>query len=400
MAVLDPTRPPSAGPYVILSPEPWTEVQPTNKHQLAKQFARASEVLYVDLTPVSVRKRRLPAVRTRSVGTNLRVLDTVGFPQRFRAGSPAVFQAQTALTLAATREMSKRILSSRPSVILVYFPLPPRLLRQFSPANVIYHCVDHHPTFPAWQRMADQLDAWERELALSADFVFASSTALADRLGHWRDDVTLLPNVGDVSLFEAAGDSARAAHHGSPTTPLTVFFHGTLSSHKIDFAFIRTLAHAVYPNTVLIVGDAADDAARIHMRSLGEIENVRWKAAMPPTAVATEMARADLLMLPYAQNPHTEHVFPLKLTEYLASGMPLIATPLRSIVEFCGDSIEYAAANDDLAGAINSAISSGEAGRARRRLLVEGRTWETRATEIRKIIDSSKRNAAPHEERW
>ena len=42
----------------------------------------------------------------------------------------------------------------------------------------------------------------------------------------------------------------------------------------------------------------------------------------------------DALMIPYAINEHTTHVFPIKFFESLATGKPVIMTPLPSVSDY------------------------------------------------------------------
>jgi hypothetical protein len=40
--------------------------------------------------------------------------------------------------------------------------------------------------------------------------------------------------------------------------------------------------------------------------------------------------------MPYALSGYTENVYPLKLHEYLASGRPVVGSPIRSLEDFAG----------------------------------------------------------------
>ncbi len=40
---------------------------------------------------------------------------------------------------------------------------------------------------------------------------------------------------------------------------------------------------------------------------------------------------ADAGLIPYARNALTESIFPMKVYEYLAAGLPVVATPLPAL---------------------------------------------------------------------
>jgi hypothetical protein len=61
-------------------------------------------------------------------------------------------------------------------------------------------------------------------------------------------------------------------------------------------------------------------------------------------------------MLCYEVNDYTRFIYPLKLHEYLASGRPVVGSPIRSLQEFA-DTIRLARTADEWSQALNDLLA-------------------------------------------
>jgi colanic acid/amylovoran biosynthesis glycosyltransferase len=365
---------------VVFSPEPWSAHAPTNKHQLARRFAGDAPTLYVSIGGRSVRCGIRPLLSVTRDASGVLVCDFPGLPERLRQRLPLARRAQDQLAVAAACRVLNHYGGPRPRVF-VYFPMSIRALRRMRPAGLLYHCVDHHASFPAWSLDTEALLDDEMRLVRAADAVVASAPALVEHCAQWRRDVMLMRNVGDVPLFSRAATTPLA----NKCRPLG-FFHGTFSNHKIDFAFIEALMRATPDFDWQLLGAPSDEASAQALERLSSQKNVSCLEARPQEEVVDALADADLLVMPYACNEHTRHVFPLKLLEYLATGKPLICTPLESVIEYCDGAVDYAASGEE-AAVIARRLLDEPAGRREGRLaLAKGRTWEARAEEMMALL--------------
>lgn len=168
-----------------------------------------------------------------------------------------------------------------------------------------------------------------------ADAIVVPSAELRDfvyqRVGH-RSSVAVLPNGVDVELVAAA-----------PTLPaeliaplrgrFVVAFSGSLKPwHGIDRllrAFDRLLA-TVPKAHLLVIGDGplGDEVERT-AKLLGT-ERVTWTGAVPHAQVPAWLAHADVGVAPY---PLLQDFYfsPLKIVEYLAVGLPVVASDIGQI---------------------------------------------------------------------
>ncbi len=95
----------------------------------------------------------------------------------------------------------------------------------------------------------------------------------------------------------------------------------------------------------------------------------------------------DAGLIPYARNALTESVFPMKVYEYLAAGLPVVATPLPALAGLA----EVATATDaeGLARLLEEAIAGDSpARRTERSRAAAAHSWEQRLEEIAAAIEA------------
>jgi hypothetical protein len=122
------------------------------------------------------------------------------------------------------------------------------------------------------------------------------------------------------------------------------------------------------------------------------LSNVSFPGAVPYTEVPHVLARIDVAILPFHINQITDVTNPLKLYEYLASGIPVVATRLRELAEI-GPTIPglvrlAADAADFLAGAAEAKASLGQSFSmyAARKFAADNSWLHRAATVVDKIV--------------
>lgn len=112
------------------------------------------------------------------------------------------------------------------------------------------------------------------------------------------------------------------------------------AGHLYDWKGARVLAEAAHhlsSGTVVFVGGTEHDVARFkkdHHSSRSKIEG--WK---PHETIPTYLRAADVLILPNSGKYAISKLYtsPMKLFEYMASGVPIVASKLPSIEEVLSD---------------------------------------------------------------
>ena len=102
-----------------------------------------------------------------------------------------------------------------------------------------------------------------------------------------------------------------------------------------------------------IIGEApnAEDAARLR-----STPNVEWNGALPNAAALQEVEQSMVGLALLADEPNYRHSMPTKILEYMASGTPVVATPLPLSKQVIGDDgvvlADFTAPPEVVAGAV------------------------------------------------
>lgn len=228
-------------------------------------------------------------------------------------------------------------------------------------------------------------------VAVAGEALSASTAVVcvSEDVAAWARTLSLHPERVHV---EANGvDTDRVRPSGRPVTPatgapFTVGFVGTLKPwHGVE-SLVDAVALLVARDPswrLLLVGDgpmAADLLARADR--LGVRAAVEATGALPPEEVPAQLARMDVGVAPYP--PGAAYFSPLKVFEYLAAGLPVVAGRVGQLPRLLdGDPplgvLVPPGDVDALADAL-SALRADEAqrtrlGRAGRCAAVEHHTW-------------------------
>ncbi len=333
----------AAIPFVLAASACWDTPTPVNAHQIARRLADVGHrVLFVESTGVrspalaaSAQDRRRIQRRLanwwggpRRVADHLDVLSPLSLPWGWPP--PARAMSLRWLGAAVRRGASTAPGGAHPLRVPAH---PPVLAEAIPHRLLVYHCVDDYAANPGVDRA--WIAALERQLVTRADLVLASSPVLAERLHVRRKDVRSLANVADVSLFSRAVTDSLAAPpelDGIPH-PRAVYV-GNLAHYRIDVQWLLALT-ASQPDVELILigpqglGDV--EVAPAAWRALLERRNVHALGPRPQEALPAYLAHCDVALIPLLDNDHARSSLPLKLFEYLAAGLPVVARDLPNL---------------------------------------------------------------------
>jgi hypothetical protein len=197
-----------------------------------------------------------------------------------------------------------------------------------------------------------------------ADRVTASAPDLAKRVEALGRKATLVPNAVNAAIF---GVDVPPRPSDLPEAGTIIGYHGSLYGDWFDWESVRRVAEANSQSAVLLIGDDKET-----------------HPAMPPNVFSLGLkAQADLPgyvqrfavgLVPFKVNATTHAVSPLKAYEYLASGVPIAAPPLRALEGMDGVYVD-----DDLVKAVASALAAEPPNRT---LALKEHSWENRVVSI------------------
>ncbi len=171
-----------------------------------------------------------------------------------------------------------------------------------------------------------------------ADAVLTVSDTLADLFAQAGfPSQRLLPIYYgyDPKLF-VLSDDAMAARSD---TPATIVMHGSFDHHHLGGIAFDAMArvHAVRPDAIFKFVGRQTPAVNALMRRVHQaLPGLKAECTgfVPYGEVASLVGRATVGMVPYRESSGTHCAFVAKTVEYLALGLPVVSTPLKSATRY------------------------------------------------------------------
>ena len=379
----------------------WSSEVWTNQHHLMARLAVRNRVLFVESLgvrrPTLARRdvRRMAKRAVRGVARPRREVVTAA-GSRLAVLSPLVLPAHSnPLARRANRRVLPWLVGRATSslglerpILWAYVPQAELLLDSLRPELVVYHCVDDIAAHPRID--APSFRAAEERFAARADLVLASSRPLAQRMQQLSAHVHYLPNVADTDLFASARAAGPLDAAIAVLPEPRIVFTGAIAAAKVDLQLVAELAELQPDWSIVLVGPVGLGDPETDVSSLSRLANVHLLGPRRYEELPTVLRGAQAAIIPYRRNQLTASVFPMKVYEYLAAGLPVVATPLESLQGVAG--ISFGADAGEVAERLRAALAEdGPHARASRARLAEGHSWNARLAEIAQLVERAER---------
>lgn len=205
------------------------------------------------------------------------------------------------------------VLDPAPVAVIATAPIPADLAAARPDLVWLYYCVDDLSQWPGLDGPA--LARLELEFLRHVSGVIAVSDHLVARMAELGHDAELLTH--GIELQHWAG-VVRRKPPVAPQRPCALFWG--VADRRLDTALCLALADRC---DLAFVGPIDDPDPR-----LLEHPAITCEGPLPYSALPGRAAMADVLVMPYADLPVTRAMQPLKLKEYLATGLPVVCSDL------------------------------------------------------------------------
>jgi glycosyltransferase involved in cell wall biosynthesis len=372
----------------------WDFIWQGHQEIMSRLAAQGNRVLFVENTGVRTpRLRDLPRLRQRLLNWRH---STGGF-RREREGlfiySPLVLPFPYSrvarwinhrIILRAIRRWMDTVEFHEP-LVWTFLPTPliRGLIRALEPQLTIYHCADD---FAASSAAARAVRRSETALLREADLVFVTSQALFERAASLNPRVSLFPGGVDFERFSRARDSAdgQPADVGVRRRFVAGYVGGI---HRwVNQELLAAVADQLPDVEFLLIGPCQVDVSR-----LARAPNIRVLGARGVEEIPSCVRAFDVGLIPYRITDYTAKVYPTKLNEYLAMGLPVVATDLPEVRRFNhahGDLVEIASDPAAFARAIRGALEPPAPETVRRRIeLARQNDWAVRVSRMTELVE-------------
>ncbi len=217
--------------------------------------------------------------------------------------------------------------------------------------------------------------------------------------GVSESKIHIMPSGVDLNLFNNQVSTKEAREKLSlPQDKKMVVYTG----HFYKWKGVDTLAKSarLLPEVLFVFVGGVDPELREFKNRHRDVKNIIVLPFQPREVMPLYLKAGDVLVVPNSGESKisSDYTSPLKLFEYMASGRPVVASELPSIMEVLDEKTCVFAKPDreeSFAFEINRVLSEpilAESISSNARKEVEKYTWKKRAEEILKIVSKNKNN--------
>jgi glycosyltransferase involved in cell wall biosynthesis len=373
-----PVAPPAVRPRLIVFSDDWGRHVSSSQH-LARELLAEYQIDWIHT--IGTRRPRMHWRDVRRSFGKLREWSVgakrTDVPDGLRLHAPVMWPGfRGAVARGANARMLdrclRRVLASGPEpvALITTVPLVADVARRHGHRRWIYYCVD---ALDQWTGLdGPVLRAMELELLRYTTAVVATSQPLVERLCADGADPVLITHGVDLEQWRVP-----RAPRERRVRPQALFWG--CANERLDAATCLALAE----HTDLHLVGRVDGAPP----ALLDDPRIVFEPALPQDQLPLRAAAADVLVMPYNHSPATLALQPLKLKEYLATGLPTVVTDLPAIAPW-SDALDVAA---DPGAFVASVLARAGAPlpeaqvAARQRLARE--SWRTKAREFAAVIE-------------
>jgi glycosyltransferase involved in cell wall biosynthesis len=364
------------GPVILFGNVPYASAR-----QRAQQFARcwsqSHDVVYVDPNRSFLQGLR----KSRFLSGDA------------EAGSPRLhhYQPPAGLPFARTMRLFNRFNYARtlaglyrfleqsgflpPHVVILSYPDQVDVCEAFPGSPIVYDLMDEPTLFlKPWQKSA--FHRMHLRLVERCDLLVTSSRVLHERYaGRARKAVCVTNGVRRELIDELSQGKVAVDPRVSALRRPVLGYLGMIS-HWFDFAMVKSLASAFPHGSVALVGPMDVEAPALP-------DNVKFLGPVPHRDLASVLAGFDLGLIPFRRCPAIDAVNPIKLYEYLAAGLPVLASAFDEMNDFGQFATTYDNRQEGIALANALLIhASSSAGGDLRRAFARNHCWDTKARQF------------------
>lgn len=272
------------------------------------------------------------------------------------------------------------LLDVREPILVTTVPNVADLVGHLGEKKVVYYCCDDFTLWPGVAKTV--MEDMERVLLQKTDTILAVSAELQRNKRGRSCDTLLFPHGTDIGHFQQCNDPQVPVAERIAALQKPIIGYFGLLDERTDYDLLRTIALTRPKWTLALIGPI-----QAIPRHLDALPNVHLMGKVPYCDLPAYAKGFDVCMMPYALNELTHNINPLKMKEYLATGKPVVSTPVAEAKRLA-HALRIGHGPDGFIAAVEDALARGvtpeeETARA---AALRGQSWEEKAEEFLQLI--------------
>ena len=210
-----------------------------------------------------------------------------------------------------------------------------------------------------------------------ADAVIVTSKGLYDSKKDFCKQCFIVKNAVKVDLFKKGFN--KTPDHGKKV----IGYVGTIDDRS-DYDILQHLFTAMPDAEFVFVGRILSDRGEAILR---KYPNVRVEGPKMPEQLPPYLQTFSVGIIPFVKDDFTKGIYPMKINEYLAAGLPVVSTAFGDIADFAS-LIKITDDKETFLQYVQSEIAEDTPEKREARLkTAENNTWDQRVEEISAVIE-------------
>lgn len=258
-------------------------------------------------------------------------------------------------------------------------PLYAKAMQSIGAACLLYYCYDEIGAANWTERHVARFEA---EALKMADGLICSGSHLLAQKRQPDQPGVQIPNGVDAMFLNVE----RAA---ATTDRPVIGYVGSLDE-RIDLDLVEEVVKSMHECDFSFTGRVQDEAIS---NRLSRYTNVHFNAPIAYHALPERMRHFSVGIIPFLRNELTNGIYPMKVNEYLALGLPVVSTSfgdmpqLASWANLANDSQSFVAALREVISGDNPKKM------ANRKAFATKQTWQARAAQLLGFVEDTSKKA-------
>ena len=306
--------------------------------QFLSRFAKKHQVLFVEEPFFDRADGSEPQMSFHRVMPNVTVATPHCAP--CWAGNRKLPDKLRELTRQAIEHMNENGEFDRP-LLWYYSPMDSAWsLGHIENRGIVYDSMDELSQFSgAPRRLIDN----ESRLMEYADIVFAGGYELSLKKKQRHDNVNFFGCGVEFDHFAQAQDPSTIIPPDIDFMARPILGWVGVVDERVDYNMVGEMARMRPGWSFAMVGPVV----KVDPNLLPHFPNLFWLGQRDYSVLPNYCRAFDICMMPFAINAATEYINPTKALEYLATGRPVISTPVKDVVRQYSDLVEIVKTPED-----------------------------------------------------
>lgn len=292
------------------------------------------------------------------------------------------------ITLIAKREGKKPIL-------WLFSPRLENLVGRFKEKLCLYDCVDYYASID--KKEDQKIKKLEKSLLKKVDVVFTNSPSLFKLKQNKYTKIFQVPQGCNTELFLKTRKKSLPQEFKKIPLPRITFI-GNID-YRLNFNLIIKLAQNNPQWSFIFIGPFHQDPIqerkinlKINLQKLRKIKNIYFLPRCSKKKIISFIDHSQIGFIPYdIHQEFCRYCYPMKVFEYFSRGLPVISTPIESLITL-KPYVKIGKNNKDLEKQIKKILKNNwpQKQQIQQKKLALTNSWKNKIEKISQILEKEK----------